>query len=103
MKVHGDNKFAMFSCVTPAGERESIVWLIMALNYTQDVPPEELRRFQDVVTNQDVPVVESQRPELLPLDLQAVSPVARMAVVRTRQVLMRRRCLASIGACIVFS
>ena len=61
----------MFSCVTPAGERESIVWLIMALNYAHDVPAEELRRFQDVVTNQDVPVVESQRPELLPLDLQA--------------------------------
>ena len=37
MKVHGKNRFAMFSCVTPAGERESIVWLIMALNYAQDV------------------------------------------------------------------
>ena len=71
MKVHGKNRFAMFSCVTPAGERESIVWLIMALNYAQDVSADELRRFQDVVTNQDVPVVESQRPELLPLDLQA--------------------------------
>jgi phenylpropionate dioxygenase-like ring-hydroxylating dioxygenase large terminal subunit len=43
----------------------------MALNYGHDVSVEELCRFQDAVTAQDVPVVESQRPELLPLDLQA--------------------------------
>jgi len=30
-----------------------------------------LRSFQDKITNQDIPVVESQRPERLPLDLQA--------------------------------
>jgi phenylpropionate dioxygenase-like ring-hydroxylating dioxygenase large terminal subunit len=71
VKVHGTNRFAMFSAVTPAGERESVVWLVMALNYAKDLRAEELRRFQDVVTGQDVPVVESQRPELLPLDLQA--------------------------------
>ncbi len=35
------------------------------------VPDEELVRFQDEVTAQDKVVVESQRPELLPLDLQA--------------------------------
>jgi phenylpropionate dioxygenase-like ring-hydroxylating dioxygenase large terminal subunit len=70
-KIHGQNRFSMFACVTPAGERESLAWLIMALNYAHDVPAEELRRFQDVVSRQDIPVVESQRPELLPLDLQA--------------------------------
>jgi phenylpropionate dioxygenase-like ring-hydroxylating dioxygenase large terminal subunit len=70
-KVHGPNRFSMFACVTPAGERESLAWLIMALNYAHDVPAEELRRFQDVVSLQDIPVVEAQRPELLPLDLQA--------------------------------
>jgi phenylpropionate dioxygenase-like ring-hydroxylating dioxygenase large terminal subunit len=43
----------------------------MALNYADDARPEELRGFQDVVSAQDIPVVESQRPELLPLDLQA--------------------------------
>ena len=29
-----------------------------------------LREFQDKVAGQDTPIVESQRPELLPLDLQ---------------------------------
>jgi phenylpropionate dioxygenase-like ring-hydroxylating dioxygenase large terminal subunit len=71
MKANGENRFAMFSTITPVAECESRIWLIMALNYGHDVPAEEVRRFQDVVTAQDVPVVESQRPELLPLDLQA--------------------------------
>ena len=43
----------------------------MCLNDSDDVTDEELLRFQDRVTEQDRVVVESQRPELLPLDLQA--------------------------------
>jgi phenylpropionate dioxygenase-like ring-hydroxylating dioxygenase large terminal subunit len=35
------------------------------------VPERELEEFQDRVTAQDLPIVEGQRPELLPLDLQA--------------------------------
>ena len=50
---------------------DSRIWLIMALNYGHEVPDEKLCRFQDAVSAQDVPVVESQRPERLPLDLQA--------------------------------
>ena len=41
------------------------------LNYGDEVTDEDLLRFQDRVTEQDRAVVESQRPELLPLDLQA--------------------------------
>jgi phenylpropionate dioxygenase-like ring-hydroxylating dioxygenase large terminal subunit len=43
----------------------------MAMNYGHEVSAAEIRAFQDEVTGQDVPIVESQRPELLPLDLQA--------------------------------
>ncbi len=70
-KVHGENRFSMFACVTPVAERESLAWLVIALNYAHEVPAEELCRFQDAVSNQDIPIVEGQRPELLPLDLQA--------------------------------
>lgn len=70
-KVHGANRFSMFACVTPVGERESLAWLVIALNYAHDVSADELCRFQDAVSNQDIPIVEGQRPELLPLDLQA--------------------------------
>jgi phenylpropionate dioxygenase-like ring-hydroxylating dioxygenase large terminal subunit len=71
MKSHREQRFSIFSCVTPVGERESVAWLIMALNYAHDTSDEELRSFQDVISGQDIPIVESQRPELLPLDLQA--------------------------------
>jgi phenylpropionate dioxygenase-like ring-hydroxylating dioxygenase large terminal subunit len=52
-------------------ERESAAWMILALNYSPDTSDEQLRSFQDTVSGQDIPIVESQRPELLPLDLQA--------------------------------
>jgi len=45
--------------------------MVMALNYGHEIPEEELIGFQDRVTEQDRAIVESQRPELLPLDLQA--------------------------------
>jgi phenylpropionate dioxygenase-like ring-hydroxylating dioxygenase large terminal subunit len=71
VKMHGANRFSMFASIAPVGECESLAWLVIALNYAQDTPAEELRRYQDVVTAQDIPIVEAQRPELLPLDLQA--------------------------------
>lgn len=40
-------------------------------DYASETPDEELRACQDRITGQDIPIVESQRPEKLPLDLQA--------------------------------
>ena len=37
----------------------------------REIPDKETQQFEDMITLQDVPIVESQRPELLPLDLQA--------------------------------
>jgi phenylpropionate dioxygenase-like ring-hydroxylating dioxygenase large terminal subunit len=63
-------RFAMYFTVTPVSERETIAWTYVAMDYG-DTPEEQIREFEDAITWQDVPVVESQRPELLPLDLQA--------------------------------
>ena len=46
-------------------------WMCIAPNYAEETPDSELRAYQDRITGQDVPIVESQRPERLPLDLQA--------------------------------
>lgn len=43
----------------------------MTMNYGHDIPEEKLRSWQDTIFSQDRPILESQRPELLPLDLQA--------------------------------
>ena len=45
--------------------------MVMAMNYNLDVPERELAAFQDKIFLQDQPILQSQRPELLPLDLQA--------------------------------
>lgn len=42
----------------------------MSMNYGAETPEKEIIDFQDKVTGEDIPMVESQRPELLPLDLQ---------------------------------
>ena len=57
--------------VTPVDEFESIAWMCIAMNYGQEIPEEDLKSFQEKIVGQDIPVVESQRPERLPLDLQA--------------------------------
>lgn len=70
-KTSGGSHFAIFFTVTPVSEMESIGWMWIAMDYAHDVPDEQLRAFEDRVVAQDVPVVESQRPERLPIDLQA--------------------------------
>jgi phenylpropionate dioxygenase-like ring-hydroxylating dioxygenase large terminal subunit len=62
---------AIFATVTPVDEFNSTAWLYLAMNYAFEKNEDELRSFQDKITSQDIPVVESQRPERLPLDLQA--------------------------------
>jgi len=66
-----EGRFSIFATVTPVSQCESTVWMWLALNYANEIPERELRSFQDNITGQDVRIVESQRPELLPLDLQA--------------------------------
>ncbi|MEM7114831.1 MAG: aromatic ring-hydroxylating dioxygenase subunit alpha [Chloroflexota bacterium] len=63
--------FAALYAVCPEDALKSKGWVLMASNYGFEVPEAEIIAFQDIVTGEDIPVVESQRPELLPLDLQA--------------------------------
>lgn len=64
-------RFAMYFTVTPVSETDSIAWTYVAMDYDTNRPDDQIRAFEDMITWQDVPIVESQRPELLPLDLQA--------------------------------
>ncbi len=64
-------RFSLILIVTPHEPTRSTAWMWMAMNYGHDLPPEKLIAWQDSIFAQDRPIVESQRPELLPLDLQA--------------------------------
>jgi phenylpropionate dioxygenase-like ring-hydroxylating dioxygenase large terminal subunit len=75
-KMQDGQCFSMLDTVTPIedgknADEESLAWVVLALNYADQTSDEELRSFQDKVSAQDKAIVESQRPELLPLDLQA--------------------------------
>src|SRR5437879_7579159 len=58
----------MLLSVTPHDPVDSSAWMWMAMDYE---PTSEMVDFQDRIFAQDRPILESQRPELLPLDLQA--------------------------------
>jgi phenylpropionate dioxygenase-like ring-hydroxylating dioxygenase large terminal subunit len=64
-------RFSILFPITPIDEVNSLVWFNMALDAGYDMPDKEIVAFHSSILAQDVPVVESQRPELLPLDLQA--------------------------------
>lgn len=70
VKSSAGPRFAMYFTVTPVAQDTSIAWTYAALDYGEQTP-DETRAFEDLITWQDIPIVESQRPELLPLDLQA--------------------------------
>lgn len=65
---HGEHSFGMLLAVTPHDAVDCSAWMWMAMNYE---PESSMIEFQDRIFAQDRPILESQRPELLPLDLQA--------------------------------
>ncbi|MGG3661076.1 Rieske 2Fe-2S domain-containing protein [Bacillus gobiensis] len=72
-KVNYETKeiFSMLFAVRPEEERKSTVFALVSRNYGFDQPDQYFRDFQQVIIEQDTTVVESQKPEELPLDLQA--------------------------------
>jgi phenylpropionate dioxygenase-like ring-hydroxylating dioxygenase large terminal subunit len=92
VKAHDAQRFGILAQVAPVDGDFSEMRMVMALNYGQAIPDEELIAFQDRVTEQDRAIVESQRPELLPLDLQA-----ELHLRSDRMAIAYRKWLGSIG------
>jgi phenylpropionate dioxygenase-like ring-hydroxylating dioxygenase large terminal subunit len=63
--------FSILLTITPHDPARSTVWMWMAMNYGHDIPAADLVAWEDGIFAQDRPILESQRPELLPLDLTA--------------------------------
>jgi phenylpropionate dioxygenase-like ring-hydroxylating dioxygenase large terminal subunit len=64
-------RFSLTLTITPHETVRSTAWMLMSMNYAHETPASELIAWQDTIFAQDQPILESQRPELLPLDLQA--------------------------------
>jgi phenylpropionate dioxygenase-like ring-hydroxylating dioxygenase large terminal subunit len=71
LKESAGPSLSILLMVTPHELVQSTAWMWIAMNYGHDIPAEELIAWQDRIFAQDQPILESQRPELLPLDLQA--------------------------------
>jgi phenylpropionate dioxygenase-like ring-hydroxylating dioxygenase large terminal subunit len=71
MAYFGKEKYAAILAVTPVDDTYSVGWMFPCVQGRNDVPDANILAFQKLIIDQDVPIVESQRPELLPLDLQA--------------------------------
>lgn len=92
VKLHGAQRFGILAQAAPVDDEFSEMRMVMALNYGREIPDEELIAFQDRVTEQDRGIVESQRPELLPLDLQE-----ELHLRSDRMAIAYRRWLREIG------
>jgi phenylpropionate dioxygenase-like ring-hydroxylating dioxygenase large terminal subunit len=81
-KSYDAERFSMLDTVTPVDEGKSLVWSVLAYNYPTGKTDQELIDYQATLAAEDARVVESQRPQLLPLDLGQELPVAsdRLAV-----------------------
>lgn len=79
-------KFSIFFTVTPVEPRMSVAWMYISMDYSAEMPDDEVRAFQDLIFDQDVPIVTAQFPEELPLDLaEEISARADRLSIRYRQ------------------
>jgi vanillate O-demethylase monooxygenase subunit len=67
----GNNHYILTMSASPVGPKVTRSFSFIGRNYALDQPDDDFVRFEQVILDQDRPVVESQRPEELPLDLSA--------------------------------
>lgn len=65
-----NSKFTILLVVQPETENKSVAYMIVSRDYDLHLEDEIFISFQDKIFSQDLPIVEAQHPELLPLDLQ---------------------------------
>jgi phenylpropionate dioxygenase-like ring-hydroxylating dioxygenase large terminal subunit len=92
MKDHNRQRFGLLMQVAPVDADTCAARIVIAVDYAPDVPDQTFIGYQDIVAAQDKVIVESQRPELLPLDLQA-----ELHLRSDRMAIAYRKWLRSIG------
>jgi vanillate O-demethylase monooxygenase subunit len=67
----GGDAYVLAMTASPRGPKSTRSFWFLARNYALDEDDAEFLAFERLVQEQDRPVVESQRPEMLPFDLSA--------------------------------
>lgn len=78
LTVHFPNNGKLFilNCASPVSARKTRMFSPMARNFDKDAPLEETYQFNLQIFNEDRLMVENQKPEDLPLDLQMEPHIA---------------------------
>ncbi|WP_243506361.1 hypothetical protein [Cytobacillus oceanisediminis] len=66
-----DDELTILLAVNQEDQEQAKAFMLLTRNYDLDMPDEPFIKFQDTIFYQDLDIVQSQKPELLPLDLQA--------------------------------
>jgi len=90
--VNPGHAFGLLLAVNPHSERHCTAFAVIYRNYDLDKPDEIFSSFQDRLIEQDKAIVEAQKPELLPLDLQA-----ELHLVSDRIAIAYRQWLRELG------
>ncbi|MGA2210062.1 MAG: aromatic ring-hydroxylating dioxygenase subunit alpha [Acidimicrobiales bacterium] len=67
----GESAMVYFFASQPVDADHCRGWLFVARNYDLEADDDTIRRFEDVIFEQDRRIVESQRPERVPFDITA--------------------------------
>jgi phenylpropionate dioxygenase-like ring-hydroxylating dioxygenase large terminal subunit len=70
-KTAGSQRIVQRIVATPVTRTLTLGWMLRTMNFALEAPAEDFLAFENLLASQDIPIVESQRPENLPLDLQA--------------------------------
>jgi vanillate O-demethylase monooxygenase subunit len=62
-------RHCIFDAPTPVSRRKTRIFFFIARNFDPDVPARQLLDWENAILAEDKPIVESQRPEELPVDL----------------------------------
>lgn len=90
-REHG-NLMTILLTVRPINEEKSVAYGILSFNYETGLSDEEIIQFQDDIFIQDKPIVENQKPEELPLDLQI-----ELSLICDRMSISYRQYLKELG------
>lgn len=66
-----DDELTILLAVNQEDHEQAKAFMLLTRNYDLGMPDEPFIEFQDTIFYQDLDIVQSQKPELLPLDLQA--------------------------------
>lgn len=98
-KLSPAGRLTIYFAICPQDAEACVGWMWIAMNYGWELPEDQLRGFQDRVVRQDIPIVESQQPKRLPLDLSAEGhlPSDRSSIAYRQWLLARQTQFGAIA------